>query len=85
MFEVPLYGIIFTFFLFQIVLLDFGATREFSKEFTDGYIRVIKAAADGDRQGILLRSQEVGFLTGYETKVIIQILHDHLWWILPTT
>ena len=65
-----LYQIICYFILFQIILLDFGATREFSKKFTDGYIRVIKAAADGDRDLILTGSQKLGFLTGYETKVI---------------
>ncbi|XP_061875750.1 atypical kinase COQ8B, mitochondrial-like, partial [Colius striatus] len=31
-----------------LTLLDFGATRSFSKEFTDHYIEVIRAAADRD-------------------------------------
>ena len=53
----------------QVILLDFGATRDFSQKFTDGYIRVIRAAADGDRHEVLVKSQDLGFLTGYETKV----------------
>lgn len=53
----------------QIVLLDFGATRDFSTKFVDGYIHIIKAAADNDREGVLRYSQDLGFLTGYETKV----------------
>ncbi|XP_052249461.1 atypical kinase COQ8B, mitochondrial-like [Dreissena polymorpha] len=52
----------------KIVLLDFGATREFSAKFVDTYIRIIRAAADNDRQGVLVHSRECGFLTGYETK-----------------
>lgn len=52
----------------RITLLDFGASREYSKEFVDQYIRVIKAAALGDRDGVLLASEKLGFLTGYESK-----------------
>lgn len=52
----------------KIVLLDFGATRDFSTRFVDGYIQIIKSAADNDRAGVLKYSQELGFLTGYETK-----------------
>lgn len=52
----------------KIVLLDFGATREYSSKFTDGYIKIIRCAANGDRDGVLVYSQELGFLTGYETK-----------------
>ncbi|XP_045184987.2 atypical kinase COQ8B, mitochondrial-like [Mercenaria mercenaria] len=52
----------------KIVLLDFGATREFSTKFVDGYIRIIKAASDNDRDGVLKYSQDLGFLTGYESK-----------------
>lgn len=52
----------------KIVLLDFGATRDFSVRFVDGYIQIIKAAADNDRDGVLKHSQDLGFLTGYETK-----------------
>lgn len=54
----------------KIFLLDFGATREFSKVFVDKYIRIIKAAADNDREGILKWSRDLKFLTGYETKAM---------------
>ena len=53
----------------QISLLDFGATRAYSRRFTDDYIRVIMAASVGDRQAVLEGSQKLGFLTGYESKV----------------
>uniref|UniRef100_A0A8D0BBT7 Coenzyme Q8B n=1 Tax=Salvator merianae TaxID=96440 RepID=A0A8D0BBT7_SALMN len=53
----------------KIALLDFGASREFSKEFTDHYIEVVRAAADGDRAKVLQKSKDLRFLTGFETKV----------------
>lgn len=54
----------------KVILLDFGATREFHKKFVDDYIRIIKSARDQDRDGILKWSQATGFLTGYETKIM---------------
>ncbi|KAM3968837.1 ubiquinone biosynthesis protein COQ8, mitochondrial [Aphomia sociella] len=54
----------------QVILLDFGATREYSKEFMDQYIEIIKAASEGDRGAILRMSKEMKFLTGYESKIM---------------
>uniref|UniRef100_A0A3Q3AYM4 Atypical kinase COQ8A, mitochondrial n=1 Tax=Kryptolebias marmoratus TaxID=37003 RepID=A0A3Q3AYM4_KRYMA len=54
----------------KVALLDFGATREFDKQFTDSYIEIIKAAADQNREGVLLKSREMKFLTGYESKAM---------------
>ncbi|MBN3314403.1 COQ8A kinase, partial [Atractosteus spatula] len=54
----------------RVALLDFGATRGFDLDFTDVYIEVIKAAADGNRQRVLDKSVEMKFLTGYETKAM---------------
>ncbi|XP_028250778.1 atypical kinase COQ8A, mitochondrial isoform X2 [Parambassis ranga] len=54
----------------KVALLDFGATRGFDKSFTDTYIEVIKAAAEKDREGVLQRSREMKFLTGYESKTM---------------
>ncbi|XP_069766141.1 atypical kinase COQ8B, mitochondrial isoform X2 [Narcine bancroftii] len=53
----------------ELTLLDFGASREFDKLFTDDYIEVVRAAADGDRAKVLQKSLDLKFLTGYETKV----------------
>jgi predicted unusual protein kinase regulating ubiquinone biosynthesis (AarF/ABC1/UbiB family) len=53
----------------QINLIDFGASRSFSKTFVDKYIRIIHAAANNDRTGVIEWSRATGFLTGYETKV----------------
>ncbi|KAG7465713.1 hypothetical protein MATL_G00156410 [Megalops atlanticus] len=54
----------------RVALLDFGATRGFDKSFVDVYIEIIKAAADGNREGVLQRSIEMKFLTGYESKAM---------------
>ncbi|KAK1894126.1 Atypical kinase COQ8A mitochondrial [Dissostichus eleginoides] len=54
----------------KVALLDFGATRGFDKSFTDAYIEIINAAAHNDREGVLKRSREMKFLTGYESKVM---------------
>ncbi|KAH1026746.1 hypothetical protein HUJ05_000368 [Dendroctonus ponderosae] len=53
----------------QLLLLDFGASREYSKEFMDKYVQVLKGACDGSRDTVLNMSKEIGFLTGYESKV----------------
>lgn len=54
----------------QLVLLDFGASRGYSSEFLDKYVEIIKAAADGDRAEVLRLSQQMGFLTGFESKIM---------------
>ncbi|XP_053987221.1 atypical kinase COQ8B, mitochondrial isoform X1 [Hylaeus volcanicus] len=54
----------------QLVLLDFGACREYEKSFMDNYIKIIYAASEGDRDTILNLSKEMGFLTGYESKIM---------------
>uniref|UniRef100_A0A182P641 ABC1 atypical kinase-like domain-containing protein n=1 Tax=Anopheles epiroticus TaxID=199890 RepID=A0A182P641_9DIPT len=51
----------------QVMLIDFGATRFYQKDFMDDYLRVIIAATKNDRQQILELSRKMGFLTGYET------------------
>ncbi|XP_015274555.1 PREDICTED: aarF domain-containing protein kinase 4-like, partial [Gekko japonicus] len=52
----------------KVALLDFGASRGFSKEFTDHYIEVVRAAADGDRAKVLQKSKDLKFMTGFESK-----------------
>ncbi|KAM4643468.1 LOW QUALITY PROTEIN: atypical kinase COQ8B, mitochondrial-like [Amazona ochrocephala] len=55
----------------KVTLLDFGATRSFDKEFTDHYIEVIRAAADGDKEKVLQKSRDLKFLTGFECKAML--------------
>jgi len=61
--------------LFQLGLLDFGATREYRPFFVNNYFKIIDGAAKGDRDQILEYSRIVGFLTGYESKVILTMFY----------
>ncbi|KAL1509253.1 hypothetical protein ABEB36_004018 [Hypothenemus hampei] len=54
----------------QLMLLDFGASREYSKEFMDKYVQILKGACDGNREIVLNISRDLGFLTGYESKIM---------------
>lgn len=47
-----------------INMIDFGAARKYSKEFVDGYMGLVWAAANKDTEGILKVSRELGFITG---------------------
>ena len=63
----------------KINLIDFGAAREYSKSFVDGYMRLVWAAANNDRNALLKVSKEVGFLTGDETPEMMEAhLHTGL-------
>lgn len=53
----------------QINLVDFGATREYSKEFIDNWFHLLQAAASGDRTACIDWSLRLGYLTGEETEV----------------
>ncbi|XP_076021377.1 atypical kinase COQ8A, mitochondrial [Genypterus blacodes] len=55
----------------KVALLDFGATRGFDLDFTDLYIELILSASEGDREGVLKQSIQMKFLTGYESKAMI--------------
>jgi aarF domain-containing kinase len=50
----------------QTSLIDFGATREYSKEFVDGYLRIVWAAANRDESTLVAQSHRMEFLTGEE-------------------
>ena len=55
--------------LFQIELVDFGATRTYSKEFMDIWLFLLQSAAAGDREGCIKWSLKLGYLTGEENQV----------------
>ena len=47
-------------FFFQLGLLDFGATREYRKEFVDEYFNLLDAAARNDKETMLSSSVNLG-------------------------
>ncbi|XP_068601981.1 atypical kinase COQ8B, mitochondrial [Brachionichthys hirsutus] len=52
----------------KVILLDFGACRDYPESFTDDYIQVVHAASVGDGATVLAKSKDLKFLTGFETK-----------------
>ncbi|TMS36756.1 hypothetical protein L596_003845 [Steinernema carpocapsae] len=54
----------------RLILLDFGASRSYPKLFVDRYMHIIRAAYDKDTEKMLKYSREIGFLTGYESKIM---------------
>ncbi|VDN02529.1 unnamed protein product [Thelazia callipaeda] len=59
----------------KLILLDFGNCRSYSKNFINLYMNVIRAAYDDDKDKILEYSRKIGFLSGYESKVIMEEAH----------
>jgi aarF domain-containing kinase len=55
-------------------LIDFGATREYSKDFVDGYLRIVWASANRDEETLMKQSHMMRFLTGDENE---QMLRAH--------
>ncbi|GBG28548.1 Atypical kinase COQ8A, mitochondrial [Hondaea fermentalgiana] len=54
----------------RVVLLDFGATRAYGREFVDDYMELVWAASNSDRAAILDYSVRLGFLTGDESQAM---------------
>ncbi|KDQ54699.1 hypothetical protein JAAARDRAFT_60642 [Jaapia argillacea MUCL 33604] len=55
----------------QVELVDFGATREYSKEFIDNWLRLLQAAAEEDRNACIEWSLKLGYLTGQEHELML--------------
>jgi len=52
-------------------LIDFGAAREFSKSFVDGYLRIVVANANRDEETLMKQSHKMKFLTGEENAIML--------------
>lgn len=52
----------------RINLIDFGAARAYNEEFLLRYLELIRACARGDREGVIDYSMRLGFLTGEESR-----------------
>jgi aarF domain-containing kinase len=55
-----------------LYLIDFGASRLYRKQFVDEYLRMVYACSIRDRQGIIESNIKLGFLTGDESKEMIE-------------
>mmetsp|Transcript_16121 Transcript_16121/g.26334 ORF Transcript_16121/g.26334 Transcript_16121/m.26334 type:complete len:565 (+) Transcript_16121:155-1849(+) len=59
----------------RIVLLDFGATRQYGREFVDDYIELVWAASRANRTQVRDLSIQLGFLTGHES---LEMINAHI-------
>eukprot|EP00871_Galdieria_phlegrea_P005651 jgi/Galph1/6087/GphlegSOOS_G4749.1 len=55
----------------KLYLLDFGASREFSKDFVERYLQMVIACSKKDREAVIEYSKQLGFLTGDESKSML--------------
>lgn len=55
----------------RLVLLDFGASREYPDRFITLYVRLLAAASRADREAVKTLSEELGYLTGHESKTML--------------
>lgn len=55
----------------KLELLDFGASRDYPDKFVTLYTGVLNAASRRDRKGCEELSIELGYLTGYESKTMV--------------
>ncbi|WWC95315.1 hypothetical protein V866_002176 [Kwoniella sp. B9012] len=61
-----------------IQLIDFGASREYTKEFMDGWYRLLKSCLVGDRGMMKEESLKLGYLTGEENDVMVEAHLDSM-------
>ncbi|KAI0370985.1 ABC1-domain-containing protein [Pilatotrama ljubarskyi] len=55
----------------KVELVDFGATREYSKEFIDNWLHLLSAAVSEDRDACIEWSLKLGYLTGQENDIML--------------
>lgn len=55
----------------KLNLIDFGAARFFEEEFVDKYMKIVYAASNNDPDTVIKMSKEIGFLTGMESKLMV--------------
>ncbi|GAM86725.1 hypothetical protein ANO11243_047440 [Dothideomycetidae sp. 11243] len=62
----------------KLELLDFGASREYPESFVTPYVELLIAASKRDRDTCRERSIELGYLTGYESKAMLDAHVDSI-------
>lgn len=55
----------------KLELLDFGASRDFPEKFIQTYRRMLTAGTQNDREKVAHYSKELGYLTGLESKQMV--------------
>lgn len=60
----------------KLELLDFGASREYPDKFIRLYVHLLEAASRSDRAAVKSLSEELGYLTGHESKAMLDAHTD---------
>ncbi|KAK4104837.1 ABC1-domain-containing protein [Parathielavia hyrcaniae] len=55
----------------RLELLDFGASREYPDAFVARYVALLEAASRSDRDAVRRLSEELGYLTGHESRAML--------------
>ncbi|KAL2025117.1 hypothetical protein VTK56DRAFT_119 [Thermocarpiscus australiensis] len=55
----------------RLALLDFGASRAYPADFVARYVRLLEAASRSDRDRVRAVSEELGYLTGHESRAML--------------
>ncbi|KAF4509705.1 hypothetical protein G6O67_003847 [Ophiocordyceps sinensis] len=55
----------------KLELVDFGASREYPEGFVRQYVQLLEAASRADRDAVRALSQGLGYLTGHESKAML--------------
>ncbi|TWU77565.1 hypothetical protein ED733_007647 [Metarhizium rileyi] len=56
----------------KLVLLDFGASREYPDAFVREYVQLLEAASRSDGSAIKRFSESLGYLTGHESRAMLE-------------
>ncbi|KAH0595226.1 hypothetical protein MHUMG1_06975 [Metarhizium humberi] len=56
----------------KLVLLDFGASREYPEAFVREYVQLLDAASRSNRGAIKELSESLGYLTGHESRAMLE-------------
>ncbi|OAQ63486.1 protein ABC1, mitochondrial precursor [Pochonia chlamydosporia 170] len=56
----------------KLVLLDFGASREYPEPFVREYVQLLDAASRSDRPAVKDLSESLGYLTGHESRTMLE-------------
>ncbi|KAK2601938.1 hypothetical protein QQS21_004529 [Conoideocrella luteorostrata] len=56
----------------KLVLLDFGASRDYHEDFVRQYVQLLDAACRSDRTAVKELSESLGYLTGHESRTMLE-------------
>lgn len=55
----------------KLGLVDFGAARDYNDQFVNNYMKIIFSATHENKEKVLSYSKDLGFLTGFESEIML--------------